>query len=98
MKRFLSIVLVIIMCVSLCACSTEMNDAGFITNLTKGLEARWKLSSRSTTATTATAYKEHLIPNVFIVIRYSSSPSIGAWCFQAPAPISEAFATYTLRL
>ena len=60
MKRVLAITLAIIMCLSLCACSTEMNDAGFVTNLTKGLEARWKISDSSTTFTSLDAYMEHL--------------------------------------
>lgn len=60
MKRIIALLLAFIMCTSLCACGTEMNDAGFISNLTSALEARWKLASASTTTANETAYKEEL--------------------------------------
>ncbi len=59
MKKVISLFLVIAMCLSLCACGeVEKNDEGFITNLGKALDARWKLSNAETPANVA--YKDHL--------------------------------------
>ena len=62
MRKFLALFIALVMCASLCACSSEtieMNDEGFITNLTNALEARWKISSEPS-ATEAAAYREQL--------------------------------------
>lgn len=45
MKKVLALLLALTMVFALCACGTEKNDAGFITNLQKGLESRMKIEN-----------------------------------------------------
>ena len=60
MKKILALLLVLSLCFSLCACGeVEKNDAGFVTNLGKALDARWKLSNKES-STDATTYKQNL--------------------------------------
>ena len=62
MKRALSLILVIVMLLSLCACGTvKKNDNGFLTNLKKGLEKRIAQSEiMPDTYTSNTAQKNDL--------------------------------------
>ncbi|MEF2837887.1 MAG: FxLYD domain-containing protein [Oscillospiraceae bacterium] len=60
MKKIIALLLVFSLCFSLCACGeVEKNDAGFVTNLGKALDARWKLSNKESSPD-ATTYKQNL--------------------------------------
>ena len=60
MKKILALLLVLSLRFSLCACGeVEKNDAGFVTNLGKALDARWKLSNKES-STDVTTYKQNL--------------------------------------
>lgn len=59
MKRIRNLLLIFIMCASLCGCGkVEKNDEGFLTNLGKALEASWKDSEKDSSGDVV--YKEHL--------------------------------------
>lgn len=59
MKKTISLLLVLVMCISLCACGeVETNDEGFIINLGRALDARWKLSNQETPDNVS--YKDYL--------------------------------------
>lgn len=60
MKKIIALLLVLALCFALCSCGeVEKNDAGFVTNLGKALDARWKLSDNES-FTDVTAYKQNL--------------------------------------
>lgn len=59
MKKIAYILLILAMCISLCACGqVEKNDEGFLNNLGKALEASWKDSEKDSSGDVV--YKEHL--------------------------------------
>ena len=66
MKRIIAFLLVLLLCFSFCACGAvvEKNDAGFVTNLSKGLEARWKIVNKTLESTEAAAHRQQLIDGV----------------------------------
>ncbi len=57
MKKTICLFLAVVICFMLCSCgaAVEKNDAGFLTNLGKALEASWKDGQK-----VETVYKEHL--------------------------------------
>lgn len=59
MKKIISLILVLTMCLFMSSCGeVERNDEGFITNLGKALDARWKLSGQE--VPTDVPYKDYL--------------------------------------
>lgn len=59
MKKIMCLILILAMCVSLCACgAVEKNDEGFLTNLGKALEASWQDAEKNSSG--EMVYKEHL--------------------------------------
>ena len=54
MKRFLAALACLCLCLSLCACGesgeTVLDDKAFLSNMKKGLEARWDIPERNSTA------------------------------------------------
>ena len=58
MKKIISMVLIFAMVFTICACGAAKDDAGFIKNMSKGLEERWKISDSSVTFNSDSEIKE----------------------------------------
>lgn len=59
MKRLITLSLVFVLILSLCACASSKNDEAFLKNLEKGLDKRWEKADNYT-LTTESAYRKHL--------------------------------------
>ncbi len=64
MKKITAILLILLLIIGCSACgSSKLDDAGFIKNMQKGLEARWKLSNASPDTYNSNAEKKQSFTN-----------------------------------